>query len=338
MDRVEIRRVGGVVRRWVGGLAVAVVWLALGALALAAPGEGPRLIASPPGFSFISSPGQVSTGSGVQIHTGSSSARIPIFVSSEGQNNWFSISLSDAQTPSGLLYSFDATNLLPGFYFDRVFVTSTWEDIDLLIIPITLTVIDVPLETATPTSIPTFTPTPTATPTPTVTPTATSTPTSTPTPTATSTPRPTPPTEGDLRAPVLAELSLAPVDVVTLQEAQSIVVTAHVTDDWSGVHTLGLSFGPDGGGSQSVSVWLNWNNRISGDEWNGVYRGWLTVPQYSAGGGWHLRYVSLRDGVGNLVTSDDRSQGWDEWLRSTPIMSQFWNNYPYRLYLPGVGW
>jgi len=179
--------------------------------------------------------------------------------------------------------------------------------------------------------------TPAVTLTPTPTPTPTVTPTSTPTSTPTATPRPTPPAEGDLHAPVLVALSLDPVDVVTVEDRQSITVTAHITDDWSGVHTLNLTFVPDVESNQSVSVHLNWNNRISGDQWDGVYQSRMAVLQYSAGGRWHLQSVSLRDVAGNSEGFNNRSPGWEEWLRSMPITHEFWNNYPHHVYVPAVG-
>ena len=150
-------------------------------------------------------------------------------------------------------------------------------------------------------------------------------------------PRPTPPAEGDLHAPVLVSLSLDPVDVVTIGGAQSITVTARITDDWSGVNYMSISFEPDVGSDQQISAGLG--GRISGDQWDGVYQSWMTVPQYSAGGRWHLEYVQLYDNVGNsqllLLPST-----------STLIMNQFWNNYrtqsrhtrhPQHLYVPVVG-
>jgi len=148
-------------------------------------------------------------------------------------------------------------------------------------------------------------------------------------------PRPTPPAEGDLHAPVLVSLSLDPVDVVTIGGAQSITVTARITDDWSGVNYMSISFEPDVGSDQQISAGLG--GRISGDQWDGVYQSWMTVPQYSAGGRWHLRYVQLYDNVRNSDYLSSHDREWEEWLRSTPIMNRFWNNYPQHLYLPVVG-
>lgn len=410
-----------------GGLAITVCWLTLGILVLAAPVDGPQLSAKPPFLARTLEAGTVNI-QNLSVQISSEGESIPIVVSKENGSNWFSFAVGGNTTPASVFVTqFDASNLLPGVYSDRLVITAIATGVMPLYIPITMTVtpatfrvnpdwlhfeflngslepmthiLDVngmpglfytvtvstaawltatvradnivpdsisvsvdpallspPYDTALlfvtaderaglwPGNVITIpvgaswsaNATPAITLTPTPTPTLTSTPTPTPTPTPTSTPRPTPPAEGDLHAPVLVALSLEPVDVVTVGDRQLITVTAYITDDWSGVHTLSLYFASDVESNQSLSVHLNWGNQVSGDEWEGVYRSRLAVPQYSASGGWHLSAVYLRDQVGNQETRHNTSPGWEEWLGSTPIAHRFWNNYPHHVYVPVVG-
>lgn len=367
--------------RWGTGIIVAATWLVLGMLALAAPADSPQLSASPAFVSQTLEAGTVKTHV-YSIQIRSDGGSVPLSVSKERGTDWFRMVIGASATPAGLfLTQFDASNLVPGVYGERIVVTSTHPGVLPIYIPITLTVtparfevnpdwlhfeflngslkpmtqtlevdglpglaytvtistaiwltaterfdnlvpdsisvsvdpsrLSAPYETAFlfvtadekagpwPSNVitvpvgaswssngtPAVTLTPTPTPTPTVTPTPTATPTSTPTTTPTSTPRPTPPAEGDLHAPVLVSLSLDPADVVTIGGAQSITMTARITDDWSGVEYLSIVFKPDAENNQSVSGHLSNRDIVSGDQWDGVCQSLMTVPQYSVGGG-----------------------------------------------------
>ncbi|GCL39658.1 hypothetical protein SR1949_47860 [Sphaerospermopsis reniformis] len=88
----------------------------------------------------------------------------------------------------------------------------------------------------------------------------------------------------DTTAPSLGSFSLSTTSVNTSTAAQSITVTAQITDDMSGLVSGSLSSGYGGvsfkspSGQQSAYVLLNYSDRTSGTSQNGIYSDTLTIP------------------------------------------------------------
>jgi len=111
---------------------------------------------------------------------------------------------------------------------------------------------------------------------------------------------------GDTEPPNVLSFDFDPKAVDTSTSSQEITATARLTDDLSGFSSASVWFESPSGG-QSVGVSLSSNDRISGDELDGVYEDTMTLPQYSEPGTWKLDYISLSDSVGNRkrLSEDD---------------------------------
>ena len=104
--------------------------------------------------------------------------------------------------------------------------------------------------------------------------------------------------DGDIKPPNIVTFDFDPKAVDTSTISQEVTITAHLTDDLSGVDQGSVLFYSPSR-SQSVGAWLSFNERISGDEFDGIYRHKMTLPQYSEAGIWTLEYISIYDTVGN---------------------------------------
>ncbi|HPR65622.1 MAG TPA: SdrD B-like domain-containing protein, partial [Methanothrix sp.] len=111
---------------------------------------------------------------------------------------------------------------------------------------------------------------------------------------------------GDVEPPDVLSFDFDPKAVDTSTSSQEITATAHLTDDLSGFSSASVWFESPSDG-QSVGVSLSFNDRISGDELDGIYEDEMTLPQYSEPGTWKLDYISLSDSVGNRkrLSQDD---------------------------------
>ena len=155
--------------------------------------------------------------------------------------------------------------------------------------------------TATATATDTATVTATDTATATVTATATSTATTTETPTATPTfivtptPTSTPATGPDTTPPVLQGFSFSPAAINTQTGAQTVTVTAHITDDLSGfAGSRWVSFTSPSGNQHEYGYFI----LTSGNANDGMYQASVSFPEYGEAGNWNAG-VDLRDAVGN---------------------------------------
>ena len=136
---------------------------------------------------------------------------------------------------------------------------------------------------------PTPTPTTTSTPIPTATLIPTSTPVPEPTQTSTS-------SQEDVTAPEVVELTLGSAEVDMSGGAGTVVVKLKATDDISGIRSVEVYFeSPTGAQSEQGSA----RDPLMGTSNEGVYAFRLTLPQYSETGTWRLKYVWIRDNVGN---------------------------------------
>ena len=92
-----------------------------------------------------------------------------------------------------------------------------------------------------------------------------------------------------------------PKAVNTSGGAQTITVTAHVTDDLSGVATsgnLGIEVrfvSPSG----QIADGTAYQGPTSGSILDGLYVIQVSIPALAEAGTWAVQYVYLRDGVGN---------------------------------------
>jgi serine protease len=112
----------------------------------------------------------------------------------------------------------------------------------------------------------------------------------------------------DTTPPQLQSFSLSQSSVDTSSSSQTITLTAHITDDLSG---LAGNSGPPSGvsfvspsGHQSVSAMFNTSNRSSGTAQDGIYQTTMTVPQYAEPGTWTVQNFILGDQVGNVQFLD----------------------------------
>ena len=102
----------------------------------------------------------------------------------------------------------------------------------------------------------------------------------------------------DTEPPVLESLSISPATVNTTSSAQTVTVTAHITDNQSGVQYADIGiFSP---GHHQIEPGFH---LISGTDTDGMYESTLTLPQGSEVGAWKAR-VRLSDYDGNATELD----------------------------------
>lgn len=100
----------------------------------------------------------------------------------------------------------------------------------------------------------------------------------------------------DVSPPELVTLSIVPATIDASTQDQIVRVTAHVTDDLSGVSRADVTFrSPSGFRSLSGR-----QAQVSGDGLDGIRTFTITVPRYTERGTWHLMDVRLGDDAGNV--------------------------------------
>jgi hypothetical protein len=118
---------------------------------------------------------------------------------------------------------------------------------------------------------------------------------------------------GDVTPPELREWSLSPTVIDTSRSNQTIMITARLIDDLSGIAMPISGLMPGGqiqvtwlspSKNQSATVWCGSMNRISGNDLDGVYVGAMTLPRLSEPGVWTLDVAELRDTLGNVRQMD----------------------------------
>ena len=136
---------------------------------------------------------------------------------------------------------------------------------------------------------------------------------------------------GDTTPPTLSSFSFSPTTVDTSASAQSISVTAHVSDDIAGVEYGAFSFvGPS---NQHLSGYFDASDRTSGTALDGTYQINVSVPRSTAEGTWTVGYFETRDQAGNyrqLRTADLSAAGFQTSFTQTgagdttpPTLSSF---------------
>lgn len=104
--------------------------------------------------------------------------------------------------------------------------------------------------------------------------------------------------QSDTTPPTLVSLTLSPNQVDVSMSDQTVVVTAVVTDDLSGVSFVGMNASLDVNHLSPV-VYANFQS-AGGDSWTAN----LTIPQFAAHGIWKLG-ISLQDNANNFVSLYD---------------------------------
>jgi hypothetical protein len=110
---------------------------------------------------------------------------------------------------------------------------------------------------------------------------------------------------GDAAPPDIKSLSLTPTSIDTSTGAQTITVTAHLTDDFSGVSAAHVQFFNVAG--QVAVASLSPADLQSGTSRDGIYTTTMTMRQYSAPGTWYVDVVTINDFAGN-TSSQVRSE------------------------------
>jgi hypothetical protein len=106
----------------------------------------------------------------------------------------------------------------------------------------------------------------------------------------------------DITPPSLVSVSFAPAQVDTSNGPATITITAHVTDDLSGVEDVTLYFRSLESVQHFVLDFDVKKERKSGDAQDGFYVATVTLPQYAAYGDWKMTTFGLTDSAGNYAT------------------------------------
>ena len=103
----------------------------------------------------------------------------------------------------------------------------------------------------------------------------------------------------DIEAPQLTALSIAPTKINTVLSGKQVLLTAHMTDNLSGVAAANVVFENEAGTKlTNVEPFV----RASGNELSGVYEAVATFKQSTESGTWRVRGLSMEDAVENKVS------------------------------------
>ncbi len=105
-------------------------------------------------------------------------------------------------------------------------------------------------------------------------------------------------TTADTAPPALVSLDFTPKSVDVTNSSQSVIVTAHLTDDNTGVQSATVYFSSP---SQGQHVLANFT-LSSGTATNGTYQASVTIPHSAEAGTWTILQVFLEDTAGNSVS------------------------------------
>jgi hypothetical protein len=105
----------------------------------------------------------------------------------------------------------------------------------------------------------------------------------------------------DLTPPALETLTFSPAAVDVTTGPATVMVTAHLTDDLSGVAYAQAVFASPSGQQSAIAYFSG--PPVSGTITDGVYQSGATVAQFAEPGTWTLVAVSMYDKVGHYVTA-----------------------------------
>jgi hypothetical protein len=101
----------------------------------------------------------------------------------------------------------------------------------------------------------------------------------------------------DTTAPTLVSLSFTPQSVDVSSAAQTITVTAHITDDMSGVQHAEIYFSSPSNAQHAMNSFA----LTAGTATDGTYQATITIPKSAEAGTWKLTRVNLLDQASNSV-------------------------------------
>lgn len=105
----------------------------------------------------------------------------------------------------------------------------------------------------------------------------------------------------DTTPPEISNLSFTPASIDTTDSSQDVTVTLHAADAGFGVNLIVVNFRSPSG-TQLVRAVMQSEQRISGDDKDGIYSAAATFPQYSRAGTWTVFEVYARDAGNNYKT------------------------------------
>lgn len=126
----------------------------------------------------------------------------------------------------------------------------------------------------------------------------------------------TDPVTGDVSDPEVVSFAAAPVEVDVTQQSQVVEVSARIVDAGTGVEWVSLHTTAPNAPDIAYGMPIE---RVSGDRFDGVYRGEVTIPNGGAPGQWEL-FIGARDGVGNdrtYAAADLVAAGWPGYVSVT---------------------
>jgi hypothetical protein len=107
----------------------------------------------------------------------------------------------------------------------------------------------------------------------------------------------------DNEPPVLAGLSISPTTVNTTASSQTVTVTAHITDNLSGLASASVVFRSPSGRETTEKATFS---KVSGSSTNGVYEAKVVFKRYIAPGPWKVSSLRMVDNVENEITLNSR--------------------------------
>lgn len=105
----------------------------------------------------------------------------------------------------------------------------------------------------------------------------------------------------DTIPPQVSDFSLSSSLIDTTGEAQTITVALRVIDNDKGVNMVAVRF-RSASGNQFVNAFITAQQRVSGDNKDGIYNAVVTFPQYSKAGMWNVLEIEARDEANNYKT------------------------------------
>ncbi|HEV2981553.1 MAG TPA: hypothetical protein VGX51_08990, partial [Solirubrobacteraceae bacterium] len=123
----------------------------------------------------------------------------------------------------------------------------------------------------------------------------------------------------DNEPPALAALSISPTTINTTASSQTVTVTAHITDNLSGVAAASIVFRSPGGEQTTEKATFA---KVSGSATNGVYEAKVTFKRYIEPGQWKVSALRMVDNVENEITLNSRrlqSKGFNETVQVESI-------------------
>jgi hypothetical protein len=114
-------------------------------------------------------------------------------------------------------------------------------------------------------------------------------------------------------------LSISPPSVSVLASSQTVAVTAHVTDDLSGVASADITFESPNGKQATARAGFT---LVSGTATNGTYEAIVTFEPFIQTGTWKVRTIHLTDNVGNeavLSSTQLEAKGFPDSVTVTSV-------------------